>query len=98
MHGRPWIGERCDGGAIGELQDVFDVDLDAGRPSVGEDVRADLADGGFKEHEIAVIDRAVDRLAQTLNGLVENVQSFVKPGEVGTELKWLLGTPSLRSQ
>ena len=65
---------------------------------MGEDVRADLADGGFKENEIAVVDRAVDRLAQKLNGLVENVQSFVKPGEVGTELKWLLGTPSLRSQ
>jgi hypothetical protein len=98
MHGRPWIRERCDCRAIGEPQDVLDVDVDALRPTVGEDVRADLADGGFKEHEIAVVDPAVDRLAQKLNGLVEYVQSFVKPGEVGTELKWLLGTPSLRSQ
>jgi hypothetical protein len=98
MHGRPWISERCDRGAVGELQDVLDVNVDAWRPPMGEDVRADLADGGFEEHEIAVIDRSVDRLAQKFNGLVENVQSFVKPGEVGTELKWLLRTPSLRSQ
>jgi hypothetical protein len=98
MHRRPRIRERCDRRAVGEPQDVLDVDVDARRPPMGEDVGADLADGGFKENEIAVVDRAVDRLAQKLNGLVENVQSFVKPGEVGTELKWLLGTPSLRSQ
>ena len=65
---------------------------------MGEYVRADLADGGFEEHEIAVINLSVDRFAQKLDGLVENVQSFVKPGEVGMELKRLLGTPSLRSQ
>jgi hypothetical protein len=29
---------------------------------------------------------------------VQDVQSFVKPGEVGTELKGLLGAPALRSQ
>ena len=65
---------------------------------MGEDVGADLADGGLEEHEFAVVHIAADRLAQKFDGLVENVQSFVKPGEVGTELKWLLGTPSLRSQ
>jgi hypothetical protein len=72
--------------------------VNARRPPVREHVGADLADGRLEEHEFAVIDFAVDRLTQKFDGLVENVQSFVKPAEVGTELKWLLGTLTLRSQ
>lgn len=98
MHGRPWIAEGRDRVAAGELQDVFDVMIDTWRPAVGEDVGTDLAEGGLEEHDLAVVEIAADRLAQKFDGLVESIQSFVKPGEIGTELKWLLGAPSLRSQ
>jgi hypothetical protein len=98
VHGWAWIGERRDGVALGELQDIFDVMVNAGRTPMGEDVGANLAEGGLEEHDLAVVDLAADRHAQELDGLVEDVQSFVKPAEVGMELKWLLGTPSLRSQ
>jgi hypothetical protein len=98
MRRRTWIGERCNRVAAGKLQDILDVVVDPRWPAVCEDVRADLADGGLEEDELAVVDFAADRVAQELDGLVENVQSFVKPAEVGTELKWLLGSASLRSQ
>jgi hypothetical protein len=72
--------------------------VDPGRPPVGEDVGADLADRGLEENEVAVVDLAADLFAQEFDRLVENIQSFVKPAEVGTELKWLLGSATLRSQ
>jgi len=98
VHRRAWIGEGRDGVALGVLQNVFDVMVNARRPPVGEDVGADLADSRLEENELAIVDLAADRIAQKLDGLVQEVQSFVKPAEVGTELKWLLGTRSLRSQ
>lgn len=98
MHRRPRIGERRHRGAIGKLQDVLDVMVDPGRPPVREDVGADLTDGRLEEHELAVVDLAANCFAQAFDRLVENVQSFFKPAEVGTELKWLLSSAALRSQ
>jgi hypothetical protein len=98
MHRRARIGERRRRGAVRKLQDVLDVMVDPWRSPVGEHVGADLADRGLEENEVAVVDLAADLFAQELDRLVENVQSFVKPGEVGTEYKWLLGSAALRSQ
>ncbi len=90
MHRRAWICERGNRAAVGKPQDILDVVVDARRPAVREDVGADLAESGLEEHELAIVDLAAERLAQKLDGLVEDVQSFVKPTEVGTELKRLL--------
>jgi hypothetical protein len=98
MHRGPRIGERCHRGATGKLQDVLDVMVDPARAPVREDVGANLTDGSLEEHELAVVDLTADRFAQEFDRLVENIQSFFKPAEVGTELKWLLGSAALRSQ
>ena len=98
MHRRPGIGERRHRGATGKLQDVFDVMIDPARPPVREDVGTDLTNCGLEEHELAVVDLTADRFAEEFDRLVENIKSFFKPAEVGTELKWLLGSAALRSQ
>jgi hypothetical protein len=98
MHWRAWIGERGDSCSLLEMQDVFDMMVDARRPAVCEDVGSDLTQRGFEEHELTIVDLPAGGLAQKFDGLVEAIQSFVKPAEVGTELKWLLGTLTLRSQ
>ncbi len=63
-----------------------------------EHVAADLAERRFEKHERPIVASAAGGCAQTFDGFVEYVQSFVKLNEGGVEFKSLVIAPhGLRS-
>ncbi len=67
-----------------------DGHLGAWRSTMSQHVAADLAQRRLEERDRAVVTGAAHRIAEALNGLVEDVQSLIELGERSPELKMMV--------
>ena len=97
MNGRSSIGKKCTCSVRIQSELVFDRRAPRSvLPCVDQDVRSDLRERGLEQDEVAIVGPPAGSLAKQLHRVVKRLQTIVKAGEGGVELKWL--TLWVRSQ